>query len=44
MQLSSIKAVDDSYPIIGELELKTHQKFTPQPKILRKVRYVWMKD
>ena len=44
MQLSSIKAVDDSYPIIGELELKTHQKFTPQPKVLRKVRYGWMKD
>ena len=45
MQLSSIKAVDDSYPIIGELELKNSSKiYSHNQKVLRKVRYGWMKD
>ena len=41
MQLSSIKAVDDSYPIIGELELKNSSKmkrlsfYKPSIKVFR---------
>ena len=43
MQLSSIKAVDDSYPIIGELELKNSSKIYSTTKSPEKGT-VWMDE